>query len=328
MKEDKKIQFILPGFLNVGIFEKIINIYEKYLEITNEDSTIYSIFGSFPCAIWNGGRPDIGEPEYDIKQMKKVRDYYNSKGIAIAFTFTNPLIKEEHLEDKYCNNILKVFNNGKNEVLVNSKILEKYIRENYPNYKINQSITTTDKRDYSLNGYHLAVLKKDLNHNFEYLKKIPLKDRERIELLCNEMCINNCKYTFQHYEEMSNVQLRKRNLYDVGLYGVCKHRDKINRNAPFKWLKDNSKYYIDPKDIYEKYVPLGFKYFKIQGRERFSTVGMNSIIFYCIKPKYQRDVRTYLSERMLNEYKEYKYGMYQKLDDAIKELDMQGWKYI
>ena len=182
MNYDNEILYIMPGFLNFSLNEVILEIYSNNSEITRKNTKIYSFFGSFPQSIWNGGRPDIGEPEYDIKEMKKVRDYYNSKGIAIAFTFTNPLIKDEHLYDKYCNSILKVFHNGKNEVLVNSKVLEQYIRKNYPKYKINQSITTTDKQDNSIDGYHLAVLKKDLNHNFEYLKRIPLEDRRKIHL--------------------------------------------------------------------------------------------------------------------------------------------------
>lgn len=302
MNYDNEILYIMPGFLNFSLNEVILEIYSNNSEITRKNTKIYSFFGSFPQSIWNGGRPDIGEPEYDIKEMKKVRDYYNLKGIVIAFTFTNPLIKDEHLDDKYCNSILKVFHNGKNEVLINSKVLEQYIRKNYPKYKINQSITTTDKQDYSLDGYHLAVLKKDLNHNFEYLKRIPLEDRRKIELLCNEMCINDCKFTFQHYKEMGEIQLGLSKIDDNSLFGKCKHIGKINLYEGFYWMKKFSKYYISPDDIRIKYVPIGFKYFKMCGREKYSSIGIMSIVDYCINPEFQMDVRTYIIERILSEY--------------------------
>ena len=64
---------------------------------------------------------------------------FNSRGIPLRFTFTNPLIEEKHLSDKVCNDILKMADNGMNEVIVMSPILEQYIRENYPGYKITSS---------------------------------------------------------------------------------------------------------------------------------------------------------------------------------------------
>lgn len=326
MDKNKRIQYILPGFTNYGLNEIMINIYQNYPEITKNDSTIYSFFGTFPKAIWNGGRPDLSEPEYSLRRMKKIRNYYNSKNISIAFTFTNSLIEEEHLDDKYCNDILKVFHNGKNEVLINSKILEKYIRENYPKYKLNHSITATENVDYLLEGYHLGVLKKSRTNDFEFLKQVPNRDRENIEILCNEMCVDNCPYTYSHYREMDNVQLGRRRMFDEGLYGFCKYTQNYNQIFTFKWLKDNSGLYIDPDDIYGKYIPLGYRYFKLQGRERFNNNGLTSII-YKSRKKYQEDVGVYIKEHVIFEAKKYYLELFDKLNQeeySTKKL----WEYV
>ncbi len=64
---------------------------------------------------------------------------YDSAGIAVRYTFTNPSITKEDLADPYCNFCMEAGNNGKNEVLVVSPLLEEYIRKNYSSYTINSS---------------------------------------------------------------------------------------------------------------------------------------------------------------------------------------------
>ena len=50
-----------------------------------------------------------------------------------------PSITKEDLADPYCNFCMEAGNNGKNEVLVVSPLLEEYIRKNYSSYTINSS---------------------------------------------------------------------------------------------------------------------------------------------------------------------------------------------
>lgn len=197
--------------------------------------------------------------------------------------------------------------------------MKNILAANYPGYKINKSITATEFIDYDLNNYNLSVIKKDRNHDFDFLKAINEKNRKYIEFLCNEACTNDCAFTFKHYEEMANVQLGLRGLCDVGRYGVCKYHDKYAEYECIKWIKEKSKYYISVEDINKKYRPLGFELFKVCGREKFSTYGLVSVIDYTIKPEYQKDVRTYIAERMLFEYEcDYK-NLLHKLGDKIIE---------
>lgn len=300
----KSIRYVLPGFLNYSTNETLIKIYEKYPHIAKEDSMIYSFFGTFPKALWNGGRVNFEYENYSIREMKKIRDFYNKKGIKITFTFTNCLINYEHLNDDYCNLILKIFHNNNNEVLVVSPILEEYIRKNYPNYKINRSITFADeKKPYDTKKYHLSVIDKHLNREFEHLSKI--KDKDKIELLCDEVCFNDCKYTKQHYTEISETQLGNNTNSKNELYGKCRYGFRVNLYNFLKYRNENSLFYISPSDIYDKYLPLGFEYYKLSGREKYSNSGLLSIISYLIKPKYQEDVLVFLFESMLMEAGKY-----------------------
>jgi collagenase-like PrtC family protease len=63
----------------------------------------------------------------------------------LRFTFSNSLLEEKHIYDTYCNLIMEEADTGNNEVIVNSPILEQYLRENYPNYKYISSTTKCER---------------------------------------------------------------------------------------------------------------------------------------------------------------------------------------
>jgi hypothetical protein len=85
---------------------------KKYPEKFNDDYEIGSVYGTFPGAIWNGGRAVFGV--MSKKDIKLVLDNYNKLGIPVRFTWTNSLLEEKHLNDTYCNLIMELANNGRN----------------------------------------------------------------------------------------------------------------------------------------------------------------------------------------------------------------------
>lgn len=293
-----KICYILPDFLCFGRNELLIYFYKNYLNIFFEKVNIASFYGTFPNAIFNGGRPCFANCCTKINEIKKVKKFYNKKDIKITLTFTNQCLEEKHLTDKYCNQILKVFHDGYNEVLVSSPLLENYIREKYPKYKINKSITATIKdNDENYMDYNLVVIDKKNNKNFEYLKLI--KDKNKIEILCDEVCINDCKYTKQHYEEISLEQLGK--VQKSKNFAKCRF-DLRNYKYNFLYSRNmNSKYYISKTEISNIYLPLGFRYFKISGRGKYNFVGYESIFNYLLKENYIYDVLIFVYERTILE---------------------------
>lgn len=114
---------------------KMLDAFPHYFR---EGIEIASFFGEFPTCLWNGGRYD-GDDQCDAGYVKQVIKTVNASGIAIRYTFTNPTITEKDLSDPYCNFCMEAGDNGKNEVIVVSPILEGYIRKNYKNYAINSS---------------------------------------------------------------------------------------------------------------------------------------------------------------------------------------------
>ena len=132
-------RYHLPDFtrhlrLNLAIAQMLKGAPEWFREGTQ----IASVYGCFPPAMWNGGRP-MGGIRCEDAFIDNVLHAFNDQGIPLRFTFTNPLIREEHLSDPFCNKLMKMANNGLNEVIVFSEVLEQYIRSEYPKYKITSS---------------------------------------------------------------------------------------------------------------------------------------------------------------------------------------------
>lgn len=190
------VKFHLPDFVRLSKFNMVfLAMYENSPEFFREGVEIGSFYGVFPPSMWNGGR--VMEGVCDKRFVQEIVKYFNGKNIPLRFTFTNPLIEKKHLGDSFCNMVMNIANNGMNECIVLSPVLEEYIRNNYPKYKLTSStckrITDPDALNSELEkDYHLVVLDYDFNNNFEMLEKIPHK--EKCEILVNACCNPGCTH--------------------------------------------------------------------------------------------------------------------------------------
>ena len=268
-----KVRFHLPDFASQFKFNLVfVTMLKNCPQFFREGVEIASIYGTFPQSIWNGGRTVPGRCGLDFAEA--VIKTMNKHGVPLRFTFTNPVVEEKHLGDKFCNDVLKLADNGMNEVIVNSPLLEDYIRTTYPNYKITSStckrITDPEKLKEELEkDYSIVVLDYDFNNQFDILEKLPQK--EKMEILVNACCDAACPRRTEHYrilgmqqiavcEHMAKNTNERLNLRDYGVPEMyCKCADRTILDV--KKLKN----YISPDDIWEKYVPMGFNQFKIEG---------------------------------------------------------------
>ncbi len=282
-----KIKFFLPDFYKEGRNLFIAKLLKENPEIFLADISIGAVYGCFPGSIWNGGRVSRGIATKD--EMIDTVKAYEKLGIPIRFSFTNPLIEPIHLLDTYCNMALSIADNGLNEVLVNSPILEEFIRTKYPGYKVNSSttkgISTMDALSAELDrDYAYVVPDTTLNHAPE-LFNLPQASRDRIELLVNSYCQDSCPNRRAHYEEVGRAQLE----FDYGDFGYCKH---INRSFYETMAKNKS--FITVGELYDTYVPAGFSKFKLDGRGFKDEKVVESYVYYMIKDEYKEKVRAHL----------------------------------
>ncbi len=288
---NQKAIFHLPGlFSHFDLYLEILHNYQVNPDMFKENVVIGSIYDSPPC-IWNGGRLVLG---YQLKkdELENVKNAMEAYGIPVRFTFTNCLLEEQHTYDTYGNLILKIFNNGNNEIICNTEVLEHYIREKYGNdYKYISSTTKRLGKDKSKQleelekDYHLIVLDYDYNKNFDFLNSI--QNKEQCEILCNAVCPANCPYRAHHYKQISQFQLD----FDDNVPDWCQYH---TQDALFVSKEQES--FISPEDINDIYLPMGFNNFKLEGRTTTNAELIEILLYYLIKEEYQSEVRYYLNK--------------------------------
>ncbi|MGN0642762.1 MAG: hypothetical protein ACI4JJ_06405 [Huintestinicola sp.] len=284
--------FWIHGQLNLALIDMIQSHPERFYDGVG----IASVYGCFPPAIWNGGRNINGCA--DEKTITHVLNEFNSRGIPCRFTFTNPLITEEHINDKFCNRLLELADNGLNECIVNTPVLEEHIRKNFPNYKLTSStckqIRELDAlKEEIAKDYSLVVLDYNWNNQFDVLEQLPSK--ERLEILVCPYCFPNCQRRGEHYRYLGEQQLRRSlaNSFGgaMGLHIV--NEKPFPCEAPmFNFLETTKlKTHITADDLHNKYVPMGYSQFKIEGRTIHPLNVIESYVYYMAKPEYKDIVR-------------------------------------
>lgn len=289
---DKKVYWHLPGFcVNFYLNQIIVNLMKEHPDKFRDGYEIGSVYGTFPGAIWNGGRHVHGiSAKRDMEQMIQT---FNKFDVPVRFTWTNSLLEEKHVYDTYCNLIMDIANNGKNQVLVNSKPLEDYLMKNYPNFEYISSttkrITTLEGMQKELEGgYFMVVLDYDLNHDEEVLKALE-PQAGRVEILVDEICYPKCPKRTEHYKDESLAQLT----FDRGSAFDCPNR----KTVPCFEECTKRPSFISNEEI-GSYIDRGYVNFKLVGRGLPQEMVLDSYMYYLVKDEHREFIRTKINKTM------------------------------
>lgn len=291
---DKYIYWHLPGFsLFFYLNQVIIHMMNEHPSKFREGYRVGSVYGTFPGAIWNGGRAVFGITCHG--DMKKILKTYNDLGVPVRFTWTNSLIEEKHLNDTYCNLIMETADNGMNQVLVNTDILEEYLRGKYPGFKY---ISSTTKRLTSLDDikselakdYYLVVLDYDLNHDERVLEELK-PYAGRIEILADEICFPNCPKRKAHYRDESLMQL---NFEKAAPYD-CPNRNK--KPSLSECMKRPA--FVSADEVTEYADRWGYRNFKLVGRGLPQDMVIESYIYYLIRDEYREEMKKKVTDQLI-----------------------------
>lgn len=299
------INFYLPGLdLDyINFFTYFAKYTVQHKSWFMENSRIASFYGTFKNTIWAGGRLSLGMATSPI-DMERTIYKINDAGIAARYTFTNNFIEEKHLNDTLCNLAMEMANNGKNEVLVNSPVLENYLRKEYPKFKFIQSITACqneiEKINVATEKYDLVVLDFHENKNLGFLEKI--KNKDKIEILIDGLCPNSCNRSKDHYSNISRINCYQGNANHEYSCLINKESSK-NFYEGLRQRKENN---LTFEEVYKDYYDMGFRHFKLVGRNEFNFYVLESLVYYLVKPEFRDEVRadlaTYFIEYMIKAY--------------------------
>lgn len=281
-----KAYYHLPGLFEFYEFYKVfLPLYREHREYFYDWCEIGSVYGAPSDCIWGGGRVGFGE-DNAIEVNSLMKEY----GISSRLTFSNSLLRKEHLSDKQCNELCKLFNSESNGIIIYSDLLLNYIKENYPKFNFISSTTKviTDfdkfKKELDRDEYSCVVLDFRLNKEFEKLNSIADFQKNKVEFLCNECCNFGCTDRKACYENVS-----RKVLGEECNDHVCTSLAAAEGYVFSKAMEGPG--FIGIEDIKEKYMPMGFSNFKIEGRSLGSAYVLEFLLYYMTKPEYQLKVR-------------------------------------
>ena len=281
----------LPGLFEFyELYRVFLPLFREHREYFYDWCEIGSVYGAPSDCIWGGGRTSFGhsDPEEVLGLM---REY----GISVRLTFSNSLLREEHLADKKCNDLCKIFEHADlpNGVIVHSELLLNYLQKNYPNLYLVSSTTKvlTDFQDFlnEVNREEFRYVVPDfrLNKVFDKLDLMTQHQKDKVEFLCNECCWFGCKDRKTCYESVS-----RKNLGEPAPECHCVSPDG-NEGYRFSKAMENPGF-ISVGDIENIYMPMGFSNFKIEGRGLGSALILEFLLHYMTKPEYQIHVREHI----------------------------------
>lgn len=285
----------LPGLFEFyELYEAFLPLFYEHREYFYDWCEIGSIYGAPEDCIWGGGRA-----EYGRRDPREVLELTRKYGISARLTFSNSLLKREHLSDARCNELCRIFAESecsdpcggvRNGVIVHSDLLLDHLIKEYPQLYLVSSTTKvltafSDLRnELERDEFSYVVPDFRLNRDLQSLSALPQELKDKVEFLCNECCWPGCKDRRVCYESVSRINL--------GM-NAPEHRCSAPGAAEgYRFSKAmKNPCFISVNDIRSVYMPMGFSNFKIEGRSLGSALVLEFLLYYMTKPEYQINVR-------------------------------------
>ena len=207
-----KAYYHLPGLFEFYEFYRaFLPLYRANRDWFYDWCEIGSIYGAPADCLWGGGRAGFGE--CGAREALALAQEY---GVSARLTFSNSLLREEHLSNRKCNALCELFsqaNGVQNGVIVHSELLTDYLRTRYPALYLVSSTTKvlTDFEDFrhelDREEFRYVVPDFRLNKRFEELNALSQVHKDKVEFLCNECCWFGCNDRKRCYEVVSRKNL-------------------------------------------------------------------------------------------------------------------------
>ena len=288
-REKYTVRFHLPGLFEFyELYRIFLPLFFEHREYFYSGCSIGSIYGAPSDCLWGGGRVGFGTNDA-VKTAALMEEY----GISARLTFSNSLLRQEHLSDRKCNALCELFqNNGgiENGIILHSDLLLDYLRQRYPGFYFVSSttkvITEFDSlcRELEREEFRYVVPDFRLNRSMKKWETLPDRQKAKVEFLCNECCWFGCRSRKECYENVSRKALGEN----------CPDHRCVSPDAGegyvFSKAMENPGF-IGVKDIQKIYRPMGFSEFKIEGRSLGSAMILEFLLYYMTKPEYHLQVR-------------------------------------
>ena len=283
-----KAYYHLPGLFEFyELYRVFLPLFREHRAYFYDWCEIGSVYGAPADCIWGGGRTGFGDA-----QPHRVLALMQEYGISARLTFSNSLLREEHLTDPKCNALCAQFAQGRvqNGVIVHSDLLVDYLQTHYPELYLVSSTTkvltefTQLEAETARPEFRYVVADFRLNRAFRQLDTLPQALRDKTELLCNECCAFGCRDRAACYRSVSRENL--------GLEGPVHRCTAPDAAGGYRFSRAmENPGFISVNDIRDVYLPMGFSQFKIEGRSLGTALLLEFLLHYLTRPEYHIHVR-------------------------------------
>ena len=321
-----KAYYHLPGLFEFyELYKEFLPLYRKHREYFYDWCEIGSIYGAPADCVWGGGR--VGFGEHDPKEVLKLMQEY---GISARLTFSNSLLTKEHLSDKKCNELCRIFDIGRdnersrgfgndkdieccidngndisginkrikvkecrNGIIIYSDLLLDYIKENYPGFYF---VSSTTKVLTDFGEFENELNREDFRYvvpDFRLNKSFDkLKALSQHQKDKVEFLCNECCWFGCTDRKKCYETVSRKNLGEDCPEHYCVAPDSRQGYLFSKAMENPG--FIGVDDIKNTYLPMGFSNFKIEGRGIGSAMILEFLLYYMTKPQYQIHVREHI----------------------------------
>ena len=283
-----KAYYHLPGLFEFyELYRAFLPLYREHREWFYDWCEIGSIYGAPADCLWGGGRAGFGEEEPE-RVAALLREY----GISARLTFSNSLLRKEHLADPRCNALCALFEKSAvpSGVILCSDLLLEELQRRYPGFYFVSSTTKvlTEfgelEEELDRDAFRYVVPDFRLTKAFDRLFALSPERKRKVEFLCNECCWFECPDRKACYETVC-----RKNLGEDSPDHVCVS-PTAGRGYRFSDAMANPGF-IGIGEIRNVYLPAGFSHFKIEGRSLGSAVILEFLLYYMTKPEHQLKLR-------------------------------------
>jgi len=189
----------------------------EMFEQADKLNELESVFGFLIESPLNGGRVRAGSLNYPPEEIERLNDM----GVGYSFTLTNLAAAPEHLNDSWTNEMLKRFEKPINSVTVATELVENFVRERYPGYRLRAScmydFKTIDEINEATERFDMVTCWPEINDKSDE-DLLRLIHKDRVMLFGAQVCLKRCgDHRLRHFYVSSLDHIAWYNQHEYGV---------------------------------------------------------------------------------------------------------------
>jgi collagenase-like PrtC family protease len=259
------IYFSVPADFRKETIDAYVKLNGKY-----NDKKVADTYGNITIDNFiESGRSIDQLPSVDFIKLHEYVDYSKKNGVDFSYTINAPHFRNKEFlqKDLYdiSNFLKKIYSIGIRNVIVSSPPLLEFIRSMDLYFKIKISaicqVNNANKAlFYKKKGGDKIVTDDSINRDFKRLAEIRKSFGEKVEVIANSICYQDCVYKQFHYNQIAfdSIELSSESSKSFYLHRCLMHKhSNVSNMLKMNWIR--------PEDLHY-YTEIGINHFKLQGR--------------------------------------------------------------